>query len=295
MPDGPRAVGAAIAGLADEFATAGIESAAVDARVLVLAAAGLDRLAMLRNPDVRLDLSAEVRLAAYRRRRLAREPVSRILGRRQFWSLDFEVTPDVLDPRPDTETLVEAALSFSRRAGLATKPIRILDLGTGSGAILVSLLHELPAAFGIGVDRSSRALEVARRNAARNGVGLRSAWVLADWCEALAGPFDLIVSNPPYLTTAEIGEAQPEVCGHDPRLSLDGGRDGLAAHRAIVAGWQRLGSPPLLLEVGATQARQVSDLLGKLTLRSPPWEITIVPDLAGKERVVAVLPQLRFL
>ncbi len=289
------AVGNAIAGLADELAAVGIESAAVDARMLVLAAAGLNRLAMLRDPDVRLDPSAEVRLAAYRLRRLAREPVSRILGRRQFWSLDFEVTPDVLDPRPETETLVEAALSYLKRAGLDRKPIRILDLGTGSGAILVSLLHELPRAFGIGVDRSSGALELARRNASRNAAGLRSAWVLGDWCEALAGPFDLIVSNPPYLTTAEIGEAQPEVRGHDPRLSLDGGRDGLAAYRVIVAGWQRLGSPPLLLEVGATQAGEVSDLLGKISLGSAPSEITIVPDLAGKERVVAALPQLRFL
>lgn len=295
MPDGPRAVGAAIAGLSDELTAAGIESAAVDARMLVLAAAGLDRLAALRDPDVRLDPSAEARLAAYCQRRLAREPVSRILGHRAFWSLDFEVTPDVLDPRPDTETLVETALTFLNRAGLDRKPIRILDLGTGSGAILVSLLHELPAAFGVGVDRSAEALEVARRNAERNGVCPRSAWVHGDWCEALAGPFDLIVSNPPYLTTAEIGGAQPEVCDHDPRLSLDGGSDGLAAYRAIVAGWQRLGSPPLLLEIGATQADQVTDLLGRLTLRSPPMEITIVPDLAGKERVVAALPQLRFL
>ncbi len=178
MPDAPRTVGAAVAGLAVELAAAGIENAAVDARILVLAAAGLDRLAVLRDPEVRLDSSAEGRLANYRRRRLGREPVSRILGRREFWSLDFEVTPDVLDPRPDTETLIEAALSFLKRAGLDRKPIRILDLGTGSGAILVSLLHELPAAFGIGVDRSARALEVARRNAIRHGVGQRSAWSL---------------------------------------------------------------------------------------------------------------------
>lgn len=294
MPDGPRTVGVAIAGLAAELAVAGIENADVDARILVLAAAGLDRLAMLRDPDVNLDPSAEVRLAAFRQRRLAREPVSRILGHRAFWRLDFEVTPDVLDPRPDTETLIEAALAFLKRAGLDRKPTRILDLGTGSGAILVSLLHDLPVAFGVGVDRSAKALEVARRNAARNGVGSRSAWVLGDWCEALAGPFDLIVSNPPYLTTAEIGTVEPEVSGHDPRLSLDGGMDGLAAYRAVVAGWQRLGSPPLLLEVGATQAGQVSDLLGRLTMRFPPLEITIVPDLAGKERVVATLPQIRF-
>lgn len=294
MPDGPRTVGATIAGLTAELTAAGIESATVDARLLVLAAAGLDRLAMLRDPGVCLDPAAEARLAAYRQRRLAREPVSRILGRRAFWSLDIEVTPDVLDPRPETETLIEAALAFLTRTGLYGKPIRILDLGTGSGAILVSLLQELPEAFGIGVDRSIRALEVARRNAVENGVGQRSAWVLGDWCGALAGPFDLIVSNPPYLTTAEIGEAEPEVSSHDPHLSLDGGPDGLAAYRAIVAGWQRLGRPPLLLEVGAAQAGQVTELLEISSSSCPPLEIAVVPDLAGKERVVAALPQLRF-
>lgn len=294
MPKKPRTIRAVIREFATELAQAGIEDADTDARRLVLAAAGIDSLDLIRDRDRTLGKAEEAALALYRRRRLAREPVARIFGRRAFWSLDLDVTPDVLDPRPDTETLVEAALEFLRRAGLDRQPLRILDLGTGSGAILIALLRELKVAFGVGLDRSAAALEVARRNAAKHGVACRSGWVQGNWCDAVAGRIDLIVSNPPYLATAEIGVAEPEVARYDPPASLDGGPDGLNAYRAIVASWQRLGQPPIFLEVGATQATQVSDLLRELTKSGSPPTVRVTSDLAGKERVVAALPQIRF-
>jgi release factor glutamine methyltransferase len=185
--------------------------------------------------------------------------VARILGQREFWGLPFALSPETLVPRPDTETVVETALSLAREG---TAPRRILDLGTGSGCLLVALLHECPTAFGIGVDREPAALATARRNAEANGVGARARFVAGDWAAPLRGPFDLVVSNPPYIASAVIGGLDPDVRDHDPRLALDGGPDGLEAYRRIIGEAGRLLVPggALVLEIGYDQAAAVRAL-----------------------------------
>lgn len=209
-------------------------------------------------------------------RRARRVPVAHIVGRRAFWKHAFEVTPDVLDPRPETETLVEAAL--------AAPFGRVLDLGTGSGCILLSLLAERPAATGLGTDVSEAALAVAMRNARRVGVADRAAFRRADWLEGIAGPFDLIVSNPPYIAEAEMADLSPEVL-REPRLALTPGGDGLDAYRAIAraAPARLVPGGRLLVEVGATQAAAVRGLFGAAEL----VETTTFRDLDGRERVVS--------
>lgn len=269
-----------------DLAEAGIADAGSDARILLCAAAGVDRVALVVTPDRCLDPGAATRFEALLARRLAREPVSRILGRREFWGLDLTVTPDVLDPRPDTETLVGAAVRHvGRRRGEA---LTILDLGTGSGAILCALLAEMPAARGLGVDRSSAACRVAQANLARCGLGARSLVVQADWGRALASAsFDLVVANPPYIETAIITTLAAEVRCHDPLAALDGGSDGLDAYRVLAAELPRLLRPggATFLEVGQGQAAAVASLLAENNLT--PGEI--VADLAGIDRVVSAI------
>ncbi|MBV9065382.1 MAG: peptide chain release factor N(5)-glutamine methyltransferase, partial [Methylobacteriaceae bacterium] len=204
------------------LADAGIETPKRDARVLLLEAAGIDHTALLRDPDARLGTEAAARLEAFVARRLKREPVSRILGRREFWGLTLRVTSDVLDPRADTETLVAAAVEELRDR--RDEALRLLDLGTGSGALLCALLSEFPRGFGIGTDRSEAACRIARKNLAASGLAGRGAIVRSDWGEALQGGFDLIVANPPYIASAHIAALGPEVRDYDPRAALDGGR-----------------------------------------------------------------------
>ncbi len=294
MPEGGRTLAGAASSLAAELRAAGIPDPEIDARLLVLAAALATRLDLIRTPDTRLSPAQEQRLALFTQRRLAHEPVSRILGRRAFWSLDLEVTPAVLDPRPETELLVETALDYVRRAGRDRHPLTILDLGTGSGAILIALLRELPSAFGIGVDASVGALLVARRNAERHAVGHRARFLTGNWADAIGSKVDLIVSNPPYLTTAEIDGVAPEVRDYDPRAALDGGADGLEAYRAVVAAWQRLGQPAMLLEIGAAQAVQVSEIIQEVCYINSKPDIGLRRDLAGLPRIVTALPQNHF-
>ncbi len=204
--------------------------AALDARILLEEAAGLDRAALVRDGDARLGEPAATRFQALLARRLAGEPVWRILGRREFWGLSFAITPAVLDPRPDTETVVGAAVEALRAR--RTDPLRILDLGTGSGALLCAICSEFPNAQGWGVDRSHAACTVAQRNVAALGLAGRVLIVNGDWAEAFAGSsFDLIVSNPPYIETGVIATLAPEVRNFDPHVALDGGSDGLAAYR----------------------------------------------------------------
>ncbi|HRD75237.1 MAG TPA: peptide chain release factor N(5)-glutamine methyltransferase, partial [Hyphomicrobiaceae bacterium] len=195
-------------------------------------------------------------------RRLAREPVWRILGQRAFYGLELQIGPAVLDPRPDTETLVDVVLEATADAGAAA-PLRILDLGTGSGAILLALLHERPSARGVGVDRSAAALQIARRNGEQLGLNDRVAWIESDWFAGVSGRFDVIVSNPPYIPTGEIAGLDPEVRNHDPRAALDGGGDGLDAYRAIVAGVAQHLAPGGLVafEIGDIQGPAVSALM----------------------------------
>ncbi|MEJ0049744.1 MAG: peptide chain release factor N(5)-glutamine methyltransferase [Methylovirgula sp.] len=271
------------------FAAAKIETPALDARLLLCASLGIGHLDLLREPDRQIGATAgEIEAAALRR--LAGEPVARIIGRREFYGLDFALTLAVLDPRPDTEILVDAALVAleARRA----EPLRLLDLGVGSGAILAALLSQLPAAFGVGVDRSEPACRVARNNLAALGFAGRSAVVCADWTNSLRGAFDAIVSNPPYIATGEIAGLAAEVRAHDPRGALDGGADGLAAYRILAAAVPQLLRPGgiVAFEVGATQAESVADLLGATGMLEPR---DFLRDLGGHVRVVTAVRLVR--
>jgi release factor glutamine methyltransferase len=216
-------------------------------------------------------------------RRLAHEPVAHLLGRKEFWGLELQVNADVLVPRPETETLIEAALDILKERRM--QPLRIADLGTGSGALLLALLREFPNATGFATDRSAPALEVARANARHHGLTPRAAFILGDYGLALSGGFDLVVSNPPYISTADIAGLAPDVRDYDPLLALDGGTDGLQAYRAIAADARRLAAPGgvLILEIGAGQAEGVTALLAQAGMAAigPPRA-----DLAGIPRAI---------
>jgi release factor glutamine methyltransferase len=221
-------------------------------------------------------------LADLAARRAAGEPLSKIAGRREFWGLTLIVSPDVLDPRPETETLIETALKLigaRRRARL-----RILDLGVGSGAILCALLTECPAALGLGVDASPATVAIASRNVEACGLAARAEIRLGSWTQGVEGPFDLIVSNPPYIRSADIEALQREVRDFDPRLALDGGADGLDAYRAILPASVGLLAPGgrLIVEVGAGQGGDVLGLAARLGFVHAETR----RDLAGIERVV---------
>ena len=272
--------------MAEALRRAGVADPALDARLLVCAAAGIDHLDLVRDPEQEIGEEAAPRLKAFLRRRLTREPVSRILGTRGFWSLDLAVTPDVLDPRPDSETLIDAALEFF--VDRQNEPLRIADLGAGSGALLCALLDVFPAATGVAVDISAAACVVARRNLGACGFQGRFNVLNGGWAAAGRGPFDLVVSNPPYIATAEIDGLDPEVRDFDPRLALDGGPDGLAAYRDILALLPGMLAPDGLavLETGHDQAQAVSALASAASLRlAGPRS-----DFGGQPRAILVLP-----
>lgn len=270
--------------LARRFKDANIDSPELDARLLVGAATKLD-LTGLTSASARL-LSADetTRLATLAQRRLGHEPVARILGEKEFWGLPLMLSADTLIPRADTETVVEAALELIRSAEPIDPP-RIADIGTGSGAILLALLTELPDATGIGTDISIGALRTAQANADRLGLGERARFIESDYTDKLEGPFDLIVSNPPYIKRGDIARLAAEVRDHDPRRALDGGSDGLVAYRVLAHDISRLleQGGAFALEVGQGQADDVADLMQTAGLH------TIRPhrhDLAGISRVV---------
>ncbi len=269
--------------LATSFRAAGIDTPELDARLLIGHALSLDH-ARLAASDRRLLGTDETNaIAALAGRRLAHEPVARILGFKEFWSLRFRIDAATLVPRPETETVVEAALAAIDDGGPRARELRILDIGTGSGAILLALLTELPNAFGVGCDLSLPALAVARDNARQFGVG-RAAFAACDVAAAFSGPFDLIVSNPPYIASSEIAALAPEVRLFDPALALDGGADGLDGYRAIAAAAPSLLKPggSLVVELGLGQAAKVAALFaGGGLAPSPPR-----PDLCGVPRAL---------
>ncbi len=264
------------------LAAAGVADARREARLILAHAAGRDDAVVFAR-DVDLDAAGLARFRAAVARRAAREPLSRILGRREFWSLPFGLGPATLDPRPDTETLVAEALA---RVGDRGRRLRILDLGTGSGCIALALLSELPMATAIGVDRSADACRVATANAVALGLGRRFHAVCGDWAAAIDAVFDLVVSNPPYIASAEVPQLEPEVACHDPAAALDGGPDGLDAYRRIVPALGRLLAPGGVagLEVGAGQADAVADLLAAEGFAG----VARARDLAGHERCLFV-------
>lgn len=281
LEDATRA--AALERVADFLERSGVDDARRDAKALLLAAGGLTPADLLLEPAAALSPEASRRLSDYAERRAAREPVSRIVGTRGFWTHDLVVAPGVLDPRPDTETLIESALDHLRDRRL--EELTILDLGAGSGAIVCALLSEFSNASAIAVDLSAHACAAARLNFARSGLAERAAILRGRWGEALAARFDLVVSNPPYVASGEIPGLAPEVRLHDPELALDGGDDGLVCYREIIGDLPRLLAPQglALFEVGAGQARDVAALLIEKGLEIAE----IRKDIAGHERAIA--------
>ncbi|MFQ6016943.1 MAG: peptide chain release factor N(5)-glutamine methyltransferase [Kiloniellaceae bacterium] len=261
------------------LSAAGIEGARRDARLLLAAALGAGPELVIGRPERPLEAAELGRVEALIARRARREPVSRILGRREFWSLSFKITADTLDPRPDSETLVQAVLDRTRDR---QAPLEILDLGTGSGCLLLALLSELPKARGLGVDVSEAALGVARENAAALGLAGRTRFERRDWGDGLAGAWQVIISNPPYIKQSAIGALGPEVARYDPRLALSAGPDGLEAYRAVVPQAGRLLAPGglIALELGSGQADSVAALLPEAGLQS----LGRIQDLGGVER-----------
>lgn len=278
-------VAAALAEAGDRLKSAGADTPELDARVLLRHATGHDDAWLFANGDAEIVPAALDGFAALLARREQREPVSQIVASREFWSRDFRVTPDVLTPRPDTETLVETVLSRIEDRDAA---LRILDLGTGSGCLLLTLLAECPNATGLGIDASAAALEVAAANATALGLEARVEWREGDWCEELEGEFDVIVSNPPYIARYELRHLEPEVRDFEPNLALDGGADGLAAYRRIVPALRRLGTGRsiIALELGRGQARGVAALGRVAGLRIADTE----QDIAHRARVITFEP-----
>jgi release factor glutamine methyltransferase len=278
-------VEAARRALATQFKAGSIDTPELDARLLIGAALKLDHTALaVQSARLITENEANV-IGSFAQRRLSHEPVARILGHKEFWGLDLRLSDATLVPRPDTETIVAAALEIVRKDLGAEKPLRIADIGTGSGAILLALLSELPAATGIGTDISTDALETAGINARQLGLSDRASFVQCDYASALSGPFDLIVSNPPYIRSADIAALDRDVRNHDPHLALDGGTDGLDAYRTITPQAAALlaSGGALIFEVGHDQSAQVSALmrLARLTLPYPPRA-----DLGGIYRAV---------
>ena len=271
-----RALGELVRAAAGRLGEAGIAGAERDARILAAHALGIgaERVDLMHREPV--DAQAAARLDGLVALRAERRPVSHITGRRAFHAHEFAVTPDVLDPRPETETLVEAALIAPFR--------RVLDLGTGSGAVLLSLLAARPQATGVGTDVSAPALEVARRNARALGVAARCRFAVSDWFESVEGVFDLVVSNPPYVSAEEMRGLAPELAW-EPRIALTDGGDGLSCHRAVIggAGPQLSLGGRLLVEIGPTQASAVARMFREAGF----GDVRTLPDLDGRDRVVA--------
>jgi release factor glutamine methyltransferase len=277
-----QTVYAARRALATRLAAVGSYSAELDARLLLGAALKLDLTGLIASGARQLTASEAELVEAFAARRLRGEPVARILGEKEFWGLPLKLSAETLVPRPDTETVVELALELSRDGPTSR---RILDIGTGTGAILLALLSERPETFGVGTDISEGALRTARENAAALGFASRASFVACSYASALKGPFDIVVSNPPYIRSADIAHLAEEVRAHDPHPALDGGADGLAAYRALIPQAVQLltNGGVLVTEAGYDQAREIEGLMtaAGLAVVSPPKA-----DLAGILRAI---------
>lgn len=276
-------VGEALRWAVSQLQTAHIETASLDARLLLEYALGCDRSALLLRVDEKMSGQSYARYRDAIRLRAGRRPVSQIIGKREFFGLTFHVTESVLDPRPDSETLIDAVL---RRYPDREAPLRILDLGVGSGCLLLTLLYLFPQARGVGVDISAEALKIAQENAARLGLQPRAQFLPSHWCMQVEDVFDVIVSNPPYIPSAEIDRLAPEVSRFEPRLALDGGEDGLSCYRAIIVSLARHLVPGGLaaLEIGFGQQAAVEALVESSGLSLAG----IAKDLQGIPRVILI-------
>ena len=269
-------------GARDRLKAAGVDSPVIDARLLLEAAAGASRLDLITEPYRPLSDDQAATMEDYVARRERREPVARILGRKGFWKIMLDVNPHVLVPRPDTETILDVALAaFGEQ-----EKFQVLDLGVGSGAILLAILAERPHATGLGVDVSDEAIAVARDNAASLGLEARATFLRGDWTWGLGDDgFDLVVSNPPYIPTADIETLDPEVRDHEPRLALDGGEDGLDAYRLLAPEILRVLRPGAIfaVEIGWDQGPAVAALFEGAGADA----VRVVKDLGLRDRVVA--------
>ncbi len=281
-------IGEAIDRSAAALMAAGLQEPRRQARRLVAAALGVSTAAVFAHPEQELGAAEATRLGEMLRRMAAREPLSRIIGVREFWGLDFLLSADTLDPRPESETVVEAVLA---RLADRAAPHRFLDLGTGTGCLLLALLSEFPRASGLGIDIAPGAATTARQNAALLGLAGRARFIAGDWASAVRARFDAVVANPPYIASGAIAGLMPEVREHDPHRALDGGADGLAAYRAIAADLPRLlrNGGLFAAELGAGQADAVAAILRQDGLALDGF----APDLAGIARVVVAHRVLR--
>jgi release factor glutamine methyltransferase len=266
---------------AARLAKVGIDGAARESRLLLQAAAGIPISTQIAFPERTVAADAAARFDALLERRARREPMAHILGRREFWSLAFKVTADTLDPRPDSETLVQAVLDHTPDRSAA---LRLADFGTGTGCLLLALLHELPNATGVGVDVSAAALAVAAENASTHGLAQRASFHRGDWDDGLDPGFDIVLSNPPYIPSGDIAGLQPEVASFEPQLALDGGSDGLDAYRRLGPAAMRLLVPDGLaaFEIGIGEGDSIRRIMAAAGLR----HIATARDLATVERCV---------
>jgi release factor glutamine methyltransferase len=278
----PETIGSTLGAVAAVLATAGLDEPRRRARRLVAVALGLSASEVFAQLDRMITEDDGDRVSELLSRMVAHEPLSRITGIREFWGLEFTLSPDTLDPRPESETIVETVLA---RANDRERAYRILDLGTGCGCLLLALLSELSAASGMGIDVSPAAIATARGNAERLGPAARADFAVSDWARHVVEKFDVVVANPPYIATADIADLPPEVRDFDPFRALDGGADGLEAYRAIAAELPGLLKPCGLFvgEIGQGQADRVAELIAGVGLIVDE----IVPDLAGIPRCVA--------
>jgi release factor glutamine methyltransferase len=287
----PDRLGEALRHVRSSLADAGIFEPEIEARRLVQQACGLAGVVLATEPARRLTGAEKNAIAAMLARRCRREPLGRIGGLREFYGRSFQLSPETLEPRADTETLIDAVLEIVRAEGWRDKPLEILDLGTGTGCILLTLLAELPNARGLGVDISSPAAATAEDNAARLDLAGRARFEVRDGPAGIGGRFDLVVSNPPYIASADIAGLAPEVRLFDPLAALDGGADGLAFYRNWIpvalrlapAGW-------VLFEVGAGQAGDVARMLAGGQAGGGAGRVRRWQDLGGHTRVVAIGP-----
>ncbi len=266
---------------AARLAEAGIDGAPREVRLLLQAAAGLPIATQVAFPEREIEAAALGRFQELVERRCRREPIAHILGRREFWSLSFKVTADTLDPRPDSETLVQVVL---HRIADRSQPLRLVDFGTGTGCLLLALLHELPHATGLGIDASPAALAVAEDNTKALGLAGRALFRPGNWDQGVDPSFDVLISNPPYIPTGDIATLQPEVASYEPRLALDGGPDGLAAYRRLAPAAARLLTPDgfAAFEIGLGQSESVIAIGRAAGLR----HIATALDLGAVQRCV---------
>ncbi len=283
MTAAPDTIAAAVSHAARQLHAAHVRAPRCEARLLAAHALGIDVATTLGFGERSLTQVQKRDFLRAVRRRVRREPMAHIVGRREFWSLDFEVGRDVLTPRPESETLIEVVLN---RCPDRSRALRVLDLGTGSGCLLLALLTELPAATGIGVDRCADAVSVARRNAHVLGLGSRAAFVVDDWAQALCVDVNVVIANPPYVRSDVMRTLAPEVRDHEPRCALDGGVDGADAYRALAPQLPRLLRHDgfAVVEVGADQASQVERLFACRGMRT----VETARDLAARDRCLVL-------